>query len=55
MVCTNQMSLTEAQHIIATDWIKAFNRYGGSGVMKHPKKISKAECTQLHRRFVESQ
>jgi hypothetical protein len=50
LVCTNQMPLSEAQHLIATDWIKAFNRYGGSGVMKHPK-ISKTECAQLHKQF----
>lgn len=56
LVCTDKMSLQQAQHLIASNWIKAFDTYGGRvQPMKHPKHISKTECSQLHERFVTNQ
>ena len=49
LVCSNQISLKDAQHAISTNWIDAFDRYGGRATPpKHSKRISEAECRDLH-------
>jgi len=32
LVCSSQLDLTTAQHAIATDWIRAYKKYMGTGV-----------------------
>jgi len=53
MVCSNQISLADAQQAIRTNWVDAYRKYGGSGAPQGRSKISSEECAQVQKLFGE--